>query len=288
MTRPPPAARAAGPGAARVDRNAPLGVFDSGLGGLTVVRALREALPGEDLIYLGDTARVPYGTKGAATIVKYALGCAAHLVARDVKALVIACNTVSAVAPDRLRVELDIPVLGVIEPGAKAAVAATRNGRIGVLATAGTIASGAYARAVSQLSTRAEVVGQPAPLLVPLAEEGWTEGEVPRLAVRRYVEPLARAGVDVIVLGCTHYPLLRKVIEDEVRARIGTDAAVVDSAQASARDVREFLTTRGLTREAAGGPGHVKLVVTDMPRSFAEVASRFLGDVVGDVEQVDL
>jgi glutamate racemase len=271
-----------------VGRNAPLGVFDSGLGGLTVVRALREALPGEDLIYLGDTARVPYGTKGPATIVKYALACAAHLVARDVKALVIACNTVSAVAPDRLRVELDIPVLGVIEPGAKAAVAATRSGKIGVLATAGTIASGAYARAVSQVSTRAEVVGQPAPLLVPLAEEGWTEGEVPRLAVRRYVEPLARAGVDVVVLGCTHYPLLRKVIEDEVRDLLGPEAAVVDSAHASSLDVRDFLTARSLTRDDGKTAGETKIFVTDMPRTFRDVAGRFLGGDVGEVEQVDL
>src|ERR1700689_1852600 len=183
-------------------RNAPLGVFDSGLGGLTVVRALREMLPDERIIYLGDTARVPYGTKGPATVVKYALACAQHLVAREVKALVVACNTVSAVAPDRLRVELDIPVLGVVEPGARAAVAASRTGRIGVLATSGTIASGAYPRAVAQVSTRAEVIGQPAPLLVPLADEGWTTGEVPRLVVRRYLEALSRASVDVVVLGC--------------------------------------------------------------------------------------
>jgi glutamate racemase len=272
----------------RVGREAPLGVFDSGLGGLTVVRALREALPGERLVYLGDTARVPYGTRGPATIVKYALACAAHLVARDVKALVIACNTVSAVAPERLRVELDVPVLGVIEPGARAAVAASRSGRIGVLATAGTIASGAYARAVSQVSTRAEVIGQAAPLLVPLAEEGWTEGEVPRLAVRRYIEPLAQAGVDVVVLGCTHYPLLRKIIEEEVRALIGPDVVVVDSAQAAARDVKEFLTSRGLTRQEGGLAPPVQLIVTDQPRSFREVASRFLGAEVGEVEQVDL
>ncbi len=266
--------------------DAPLGVFDSGLGGLTVVRALREALPGERIVYLGDTARVPYGTKGAATVVKYALGCARHLVAHDVKALVIACNTVSAVAPERLRVELDIPVLEVIEPGARAAVAATKTGRIGVLATAGTIASGAYARAVAQLSTRAEVVGQAAPLLVPLAEEGWTDGDVPRLVVRRYLEPLARAGVDVVVLGCTHYPLLRAIIEDEVRARIGPDVAVVDSARATAADVKAFLEARGLAR--GGSDGSVELRVTDIPRTFAEVAARFLGDAVGEVEQVDL
>ena len=265
--------------------DAPLGVFDSGLGGLTVVRALREVLPGERIVYLGDTARVPYGTKGAETVVKYALACARHLVARDVKALVIACNTVSAVAPERLRVELDVPVLGVIEPGARAAVAATRTGRIGVLATAGTIASGAYPRAVAQVSTRAEVIGQAAPLLVPLAEEGWTEGEVPRLAVRRYVEPLARASVDVVVLGCTHYPLLRGLIDQEVRSLVGEDATVVDSARATASDVRAFLETRDLVRQGTGG---VQLLVTDVPRTFAEVASRFLGDAIGDVEQVDL
>ncbi|HEY8090631.1 MAG TPA: glutamate racemase [Polyangiaceae bacterium] len=267
--------------------DAPLGVFDSGLGGLTVVRALREALPRERIVYLGDTARVPYGTKGAATVVKYALSCARHLVARDVKALVVACNTVSAtLAPERLRIELDLPVLGVIEPGARAAVAATRTGRIGVLATAGTIASGAYPRAVAQLSTRAEVVGQPAPLLVPLAEEGWTEGEVPRLVVSRYVEPLAQADVDVVVLGCTHYPLLRSTIEAEVRTRLGPEASVVDSAHATAVDVRAFLEARGLARVA--GAGSVQLLVTDLPRAFREVAARFLGDEVGEVEQIDL
>jgi glutamate racemase len=270
-------------------RDLPLGVFDSGLGGLTVVRALREALPGESIVYLGDTARVPYGTKGAATVVKYALSCARHLVDRGVKALVIACNTVSAtVAPEQLRIELDIPVLGVVEPGARAAVAATRTGRIGILATAGTIASGAYPRAVAQLSTRAEVIGQAAPLLVPLAEEGWTAGEVPRLAIRRYIEPLAHAKVDVIVLGCTHYPLLRDLIEEEVRARIGLDVAVVDSARATADEVRTFLEARDLARPAGAAPRGVHLLVTDVPGTFRETATRFLGDAVTDVEQVDL
>jgi glutamate racemase len=268
--------------------DAPLGVFDSGLGGLTVVRALRDALPDEHMIYLGDTARVPYGTKGAATIIKYALACSRHMVDRGVKALVVACNTVSAVAPERLRVELDIPVLGVVEPGARAAVAATRTGRIGVLATAGTIASGAYPRAVAQLSTRAEVIGQPAPLLVPLAEEGWTSGDVPRLAIRRYLEPLARARVDVIVLGCTHYPLLRELIEDEVRERIGPEVAVVDSAHATAQEVRSFLVARGLARSRSSTEATVQLLVTDIPGTFPETATRFLGNAVREVEQIDL
>jgi glutamate racemase len=268
-------------------RERALGVFDSGLGGLTVVRALRAALPEEHIVYLGDTARVPYGTKGPATVTRYALGCAKHLVGRDVKAIVVACNTVSAVAPERLRVELDLPVLGVIEPGARAAVAATRTGRIGVLATAGTIASGAYPRAVAQHSTRAEVFGQAAPLLVPLAEEGWTTGDVPRLAVRRYVEPLARANVDVVVLGCTHYPLLRATIEEEARAMLGEHTAVVDSAQVMAAEVKAFLETRGMARDA-GATGEVRLLVTDLPKHFGEVAARFLGADVPEVEQIDL
>jgi glutamate racemase len=284
------------PGPARGERpagplrsgSAPLGVFDSGLGGLTVVRALRKALPHEDIVYLGDTARVPYGTKGPATVTRYALTCANHLVARGVKAIVIACNTVSAVAPERLRVELDLPVLGVIEPGARAAADATRVFKVGVLATSGTIASGAYPRAVSACSTRIETYGQAAPLLVPLAEEGWTDGDVPRLAARRYLEPLARAGVDVIVLGCTHYPLLYAVIEEEAKALLGDSVKIIDSAHAVAREVATFLETRALLREASLGAGSVKLLVTDLPKTFDETASRFLGSEVGGAEQVDL
>jgi len=272
---------------ARDRASAPLGVFDSGLGGLTVVRALRETVPHERIIYLGDTARVPYGTRAEGTVVKYAMACARHLVDRGVKAIVIACNTVSAVAPAKLRVELDLPILGVIEPGARAGVAASRRGRIGVLATAATIASGAYPRAVAAASTRAEVVGQAAPLLVPLAEEGWTEGEVPRLAVRRYLEPLAAAGVDVVLLGCTHYPLLRPTIQAEVLSLLGAEAKVVDSARSVAEEARDFLRERGLAR-GEDAEGSVELLVTDMPKSFADVASRFLGHAVPHVEAVDL
>ena len=265
----------------------PLGVFDSGLGGLTVARAIREALPYEDIVYLGDTARVPYGTRGPATVIKYASMCARYLVGQGVKGIVIACNTVSAVAPERLRIDLDLPVLAVIEPGARAAVAASKTGKIGVLATAVTVASGAYPRAVARLSTRAEVVGQAAPLLVALAEEGWTEGEVPRLAARRYLEPLARAGVDVVVLGCTHYPLLRAVIEAEARDLIGPHVTVVDSAVVMAAEVRTFLDARGLMRRE-DALGKTSLFVTDIPKSFADVAGRFLGGAVPHVEQIDL
>jgi len=268
-------------------RDAPLGVFDSGLGGLTVVRELRRVLPNEDIVYLGDTARVPYGTRAPATVIRYASTCARWLVGRDVKAIVIACNTVSAVAPERLRIELDLPVLSVIEPGARAAVAATKTGRVGVLATAATIASGAYARAVSTLSTRCEVFGQAAPLLVPLAEEGWTEGEVPRLAARRYLEPLARESVDVVVLGCTHYPLLRDAIESEARALMGDAVSVVDSASAVAHEAHAFLASRELSRDASRA-GSLSLAVTDLPKTFSDVARRFLGEDARSVEQIDL
>ena len=190
---------------------ASIGIFDSGLGGLTVTRAIRDALPAERLIYLGDTARVPYGTRSAETIVRYAKACARKLATYDLKYLVVACNTVSAVAIDVLRVELDVPVMGVIAPGAAAGVRACSSGKLGVIATAGTIGSGAYTRAVAAEGTRVELVARAAPLFVPLVEEGWLDGDVPRLVARRYLEPLARERIGALVLGCTHFPLLRGV-----------------------------------------------------------------------------
>jgi glutamate racemase len=273
---------------------APLGVFDSGLGGLTVVRALRERMPAEAIVYLGDTARVPYGTKSADTILKYARSCATVLMRRGVKALVIACNTASAVAVEMLRAELDLPVLGVIEPGAQAAVAIAerlsrdgdlRSARIGVLGTARTISSGAYTRAVGALSTRLEVVGSAAPLLVPLVEEGWLEGEVPRLAVERYVAPLVRAEVGSIVLGCTHYPLLEAMIASAAQRLSGRAVAVVDSARATAEAVEELLESRGLS--ARGGGASLELLVTDVPASFVAMAERCLGMPAPEVHQID-
>jgi glutamate racemase len=265
----------------------PIGVFDSGLGGLTVARAIREALPHEDILYLGDTARVPYGTRSARTVMRYARGCADVLVKRGIKLLVVACNTVSAVAIEMLRVELDIPVLGVIEPGARAAVSATRSHKIGVIGTAGTIASGAYPREVAAISSRAEVFGAAAPLLVPLVEEGWLEGDVPRLAIERYLGPLRSHEVDTLVLGCTHYPMLRTLIERVAREVLGEETRVVDSAQATAAELREMLGPR-VPEAVADRPGGLHLMVTDRPQMFATVAARFLGHDVADVEVVDL
>lgn len=304
------------------DGNRPLGVFDSGLGGLTVVHALRESLPTERILYLGDTARVPYGTRSASTVIRYARGCAQVLTERGIKALIVACNTVSAVAVDMLRAEFDMPVIGVVHPGASAAVRAAareadRTGgpppKIGVLGTSGTINSGAYIRQVQQLSTRFEVVGQAAPLLVPLVEEGWLTGQVPELAVRRYVEPLLAAGAGVFVLGCTHYPLLRPVVEQVLRDLTGRDVPVVDSAAATALVVGEMLADGRIApsksdfREASlsggaerGGatpllasselvtPEALELLVTDLPGGFQKVADLFLGAHTPSVEQIDL
>ncbi|MBL8678677.1 MAG: glutamate racemase [Myxococcales bacterium] len=265
----------------------PIGVFDSGLGGLTVVREIREKLPGEDLVYLGDTARVPYGARSSETIVRYARACGRSLARHKIKMLVVACNTVSAVALDVLRVDLDMPVLGVIEPGARAAVAATRTGRVGVIGTTSTVASGAYPRAVSSLATKADVVSIAAPLLVPLVEEGWLEGEVPTLVVERYIDALRGASVDTLVLGCTHYPMLRPVIERVARRTLGESTRVVDSAEATANELAAFLEERGLA-SAKQRDGALKITVTDRPQSFGAVAERFLGHSVGDVEVVDL
>jgi len=278
--------------ARRLEADAPLGVFDSGLGGLTVAAALRRALPNERIVYLGDTARVPYGTRSAETVVRYARGCARLLIERGVKALVIACNTVSAVAVEILRAELDLPVLGVVEPGAKAALAALSGGAgpVGVLGTAGTVASGAYPRAMSQLSTRVEVVAQAAPLLVPLVEEGWLTGDVPRLAIERYLSPLVAANVSVIVLGCTHYPLLKSLIAEVAANLAGRVIPVVDSAEATATAVQAWIDDERIapagTKPAAGE--ELTLLVTDMPKSFAAMAEQMLGAGAPSVLQVDL
>jgi len=265
----------------------PIGIFDSGLGGLTVARAIRGALPAQDLVYLGDTARVPYGTRSATTVVKYALGCAERLLSFDIQLLVVACNTASGVALEELQARLDIPVIGVIEPGARAGVRATRSGRIGVLATVGTVASGAYERAIHRENGAVEVFAQPAPLFVPLAEEGWLDGEVPKLAARRYLGPLADADVDTIVLGCTHYPLLSETIHRVAAELLGHDLVIVDSAEATAASLA---ATLNMPAAASQAPGSLRILVTDLPAQFAASASRFLGKPLKglDIQAVDL
>lgn len=266
-----------------MNADAPIGVFDSGIGGLTVLRAIQALLPHERVVYLGDTARLPYGAKSPETVTRYAAQATRALMRYDVKMVVIACNTASAVALPVVRAALDpVPVIGVVEPGARAAVAASSSGRIGVLATEGTVRGGAYARAIHALKPAAHVAQVACPLFVALAEEGWTEGEVPRLAAERYVQPLvSREGVDTLVLGCTHFPLLAAAIS----AAAGPSVTLVDSAETTALEVRSALSSRGLLR--AGAAGGVKFLATDAPERFARVGAAFLGQGI-DPAAVDL
>src|SRR5437899_5941318 len=263
---------------------APLGVFDSGIGGLTVARAVFERLPHESVIYFGDTARVPYGPKSPDTVRRYSGEILAYLLQRGVKAVVVACNTSTAHALGFLQQRSPVPVVGVIEPGARAAVAATRTGTIGVIGTAGTIASGAYERAIKALRADARVHSQPCPLFVPLVEEGWFEHPAAELIAREYLEPLKRAKVDVLVLGCTHYPLLKPLI-----ARVmgpGGDVTLVDSAGETATAVARELERLDLL---ANGSAHEhRFVVSDDERHFRKVGALLLGEQLKQVEVVPL
>ncbi len=261
---------------------APLGVFDSGIGGLTVARALFERLPRESVIYFGDTARVPYGPKSPETVRRYSAEILAYLLQRGVKAVVVACNTSTAHALGYLQERAPVPVVGVIEPGARAAVAATKGRAIGVIGTAGTIASGAYERAIKALRPDARVHAQPCPLFVPLVEEGWFDHPAAELIAREYLEPLQKAGVDVLVLGCTHYPLLKPLL-----ARVmGPRVTLVDSAEETAKAVAAELEARGLL--AAGGSHDHLFVVSDDEPHFRKVGARFLGGKIKQVEVVPL
>jgi glutamate racemase len=260
---------------------APIGIFDSGVGGLTVFKAISSRLPHESIVYLGDTARVPYGTKSAETVVRYAQSCARILLKHDIKLLVVACNTASAFALEPLWDQLSVPVIGVIEPGARAALRQTRNHRIGVIGTQGTVASGAYPDILMRLSPEVEVHSRACPLFVPLAEEGWTEGEIPSNIARVYLADLLGAGIDTLVLGCTHYPLLAKTI-----ARVaGESVKLVDSADETASVVEEILDAMRM-RCGPCAPHH-RFLVTDAPLSFGRVARHFLGRELQDVEWVD-
>ena len=225
-----------------------IGIFDSGVGGLTVLKELIKTLPQEDTIYFGDSARFPYGTKSPETIVRYSLEIASFLSSREIKLLVVACNTASAVALEALNQELTIPVVGVIEPGARRAVSVTRTGKIGVIGTEGTIRSGAYAKAIKRINPAVEVLTRSCPLFVPLAEEGWIENEVARLTARTYLRGLKEEGVDTLVLGCTHYPLLKGIIAEVM----GEGVSLVDSGEETARTVTSILSQRELLRPQIG------------------------------------
>jgi glutamate racemase len=266
----------------------PIGIFDSGVGGLTVVRAVRAALPDEDIVYLGDSARVPYGSKSPETVTRYALGCARFLLSQDVKLLLVACNTATAHALPALRSALTVPVIGAVEPGAEAALEASHTGQLGVIGTLGTIRSGAYEAAVRARDPSAVVTGEACALLVPLAEEGWTDDDVAFHVARRYLRSLAdRApGIDTLVLGCTHYPLLSNVIALAAEQVFAHPVCLVDSATAMAAAARTTLEARA-ERRPPGSGGRLRCFVTDASR-LGELAPRFLGEPVASYELVDL
>ncbi|HEY0169550.1 MAG TPA: glutamate racemase [Pyrinomonadaceae bacterium] len=290
-----------------MDRNLPIGIFDSGVGGLTVYRALHERLPGERFVYLGDTARVPYGTKSLQTVERYAVEDARFLVSRGVKLLVVACNTASALALPAVRRAVSVPVVGMIGPGARGAVGTAAPGapdtpapaRVGVIATESTVKSGAYSNAIKELAPGAEVFERACPLFVALAEEGWAETEVARMVAEEYLRPLRERGVSALVMGCTHYPILRRVIQEAV----GREVRLIDSGEAAARAVEAVIGREGLRRtatqelrdlrEAGANARHLcddldHFYVTDAAERFAHVAERFLGAAPRRLEAVEV
>lgn len=269
-------------------RDLPIGVFDSGVGGLTVLRALRNRLPDERFIYLGDTARLPYGTKSRDSVLRYSVQAGEFLIRRGIKYLVIACNTASSVAVDALRERFaPVPVIGVIEPGAAAGCASSASGQIAVVATEGTVQGGAYQRAIAAIRPDAEVIAQPCSLFVSLAEEGWTEGPIVEAVVHRYLDDVfaAHPRIDTLLLGCTHFPLLLDALSKAVSPAV----TIVDSAETTAAALAEDLVARDLCAQRRRVPA-ISLMTTDSPQRFARVGSRFLGEDFEphQVELVDL
>jgi glutamate racemase len=275
-----------------LDRNLPIGIFDSGVGGLTVYKALHERLPNERFVYLGDTARVPYGTKSLATVERYAVENSRFLAAHGIKLLVVACNTASALALPAIRAAIKVPVIGVIEPGSRAAVEAAQDANIGVIATEATIQSGAYARAITTMRPNGQVIEKACPLFVPLAEEGWANSDVARNVARDYLSEFTKTSLGVLVLGCTHYPILRVVISETV----GSEVTLIDSGAATARDVESLLESSALTHEDALTLYQERQLcddldhfyVTDAAERFAKVAERFLGSAPSILEAVEI
>jgi glutamate racemase len=270
-------------GSALDPRRRPIGVFDSGLGGLTVVKELVRRLPQESVLYLGDTARVPYGTKSPETIRRFSREAAHFLLGRDVKMIVVACNTATAHALDVLTQESPVPVVGVIEAGARAAHHASESGRIGVIGTTGTIASGAYDRAVRRLRPAVEVYAQACPLFVPLVEDGLAEHQAARLIAHDYLAPLHEVGIDTLVLGCTHYPAMR----DTIAAVMGPAVRLIDSGEETALDVARILSERDLLAPLDHEPTRM-FSVTDLPLRFRTVGRLLVGDMIETVERVQV
>ncbi len=272
----------------RAGAAAPVGVFDSGIGGLTVVRELMRQLPNEAVVYVGDTARVPYGPKSPETVLRYSREIAGYLLGEGVKAVVVACNTATAHALGALTAELPVPVVGVVGPGARAAVSAkglARAGplRVGIIGTVGTVRSGAYERAIRAIEPDADVVAQACPLFVPFVEEGWLDHPATRLVAHEYLDPVRRHGVDTLVLGCTHYPLLKPLVAEV----LGPDVQLIDSAQETAAETGRVLAGAGLRAPQGATPRH-RFIVTDAAEHFSRTAAHFLGAPLEHVETLAL
>ena len=261
--------------------NRPLGVFDSGVGGLTVVREINRLLPTESIVYLGDTARVPYGNKSPLAVQRYARENTEFLISRNVKAIVVACNTASAYALESLKQDFDIPVIGVIRPGVEAAIEKTSSGKIGIIATAGTIASDAYQQLILSIRPEAEIFAAATPLLVPLIEEDWLERPACRLVAEEYLEPFLSSGVDTLVLACTHYPLIRPLLQEIC----GDQVMLVDSATTCARHAQRRLSENDQETPSTE-KGWVKPCLTDISDHFFDLATRFLDRSPGEIERV--
>lgn len=252
-------------------KNRPIGIFDSGLGGLTVLKAVSALLPNENVIYFGDTAHVPYGSKSKKTVTAYSLEIAKFLTARDIKILVIACNTASAVAADVIRKHFPIPVVDVITPGSRLACETTKTGKIAVIGTEGTIRSGAYTKAVHKIKEGSVVIAKPCPLFVPLVEEGWWDEKITELTARKYLDEVKKSGADTLILGCTHYPVLKPVLNRVM----GGSVTLVDSAESTARAVRDILHKKNLLRDRPNAKTAV--YASDDPERFARLAANILG-----------
>jgi len=263
--------------------SAPIGVFDSGIGGLTVVREMIAQLPNESIIYFGDTARVPYGPKSPDTVLRYSREITSYLLREGVKALVVACNTATAHALPALREEFAIPIIGVIEPGARAAAASTKTNRIGVIGTAGTIKSRAYEKEIKKLLPNANVTAQACALFAPLVEEGWLDSEVTRAVARNYLAPIVSAEVDTLVLGCTHYPLMKTVIGNVV----GREVRLIDSAYETARETGQVLRANGLEMDMPDSARY-RFIASDAPDTFLALGQTFLGSSIDRVETLTL
>lgn len=259
-----------------------IGVFDSGVGGLTVVKELIRQLPSEDIIYFGDTARVPYGIKSKETVIRFSIENILFLLKQDVKLICVACNTVSSVALPIIKSHFRLPLVGVISPGVRQAVYATQNKRIGVIGTRGTIESHTYVKEIKQLDPAMKVTAVACPLFVPFAEEGWVSGLEVLSVAKKYLQPLKKAGVDTVILGCTHYPLLKPMI----KKALGEQVTLIDSAKQVAMEVKKILATEGMLNAGQRQARH-KFYVTDNTKWFSSVAERFLGAPLSNVEKVN-